>query len=249
MKKLLLSVWLFTTAVLVYCFWLIVSPITVFAQPTQSANMRSTNGTAYGATLLGNTRLGTGVLATNLIGYGGLTLNSGTAEFGLNLINSGDINASDVSALTLFSFGSVVGGGVFSGDGSGLTNLANVIQSHFTQNINYSGKMTFLSNVFLSQLSFATNAGAVNVLNLNCTDQAITTNNNVNFTGFNIPAEYGVTNSAWASVIITNNGVSPIMLTFPGCIGDTNVWVTNQAAFMAKKYPQYGTNVVFNSLK
>jgi len=63
--------------------------------------MRSTNGTAYGATLLGNTRLGTGVLATNLIGYGGLMLNSGTAEFGLNPINAG----------------------VFSGDGSGLSNL------------------------------------------------------------------------------------------------------------------------------
>lgn len=136
--------------------------------------------------------------------------------------------------------------GAFTGNGNGLTNLN--VASGDTLIVN--GKLTLNSNVFVSQLSFATNAGAVNVLTLNCTDQFISTNNNIAFTGFNIPAEYGVTNSAWASVIITNNSASAfITLTFAGCIGDTTHYVTNQSAFTVKKYPGAGTNVVANNLK
>jgi hypothetical protein len=134
---------------------------------------------------------------------------------------------------------------------AGATNLASSTTNFPAGTaVTFNGKVTLISNVFLSSLSFATNHAAVNVLNLNCTDQAVSTNNNIAYTGFNIPAEYGVTNSAWAAVIITNNGaLATITVTFAGCIGDTSVIVTNQAAFLVKKYPNMGTNVVFNSLK
>lgn len=119
-----------------------------------------------------------------------------------------------------------------------------------TSSVAFHGKVTLNSNVFLSQLSFATNHAAVGVLNLNCTDQAFATNNNVAYTGFNIPAEYGVTNSAWATVLVTNDSaLAFITITFNGCIGDTTIYVTNQSAFTVKKFPRFGTNVVANNLK
>ena len=164
--------------------------------------------------------------------------------------------------------------GVATGNGAGITNLSgsvsisnfiqevtftsntfNVYTSYFnttitTNNAFFNGKVNFTSNVFIQQLSFAATTSSPPVLTLNCTDQGMRTNNNVNFSGFNIPPEYGVTNSAWATVLVTNDSANPfIQLFFPGCIGDTNCFVTNQASFTVKKFPGMGTNVAFNSLK
>lgn len=122
--------------------------------------------------------------------------------------------------------------------------------AQFLSNITVSGKATFTNNLFISQLSFATNSGSTNVLVLNCTEQYIRASHDFSYSGFSIPAEYGNTNVAWASVLVTNDSANAfIKAYFPSCIGDTNNFITNQAAFTVKKYPLAGTNVAFNSLK
>lgn len=205
--------------------------------------VRSLNGSATNITLKGTTKF---------------AIPSGSDD--VIITQSGETLTFDSTSDPFASPFIITGNGLI-GNGSGLTNLSqsqaisNFTQNvtfqtnvTFLQNVTFSGKATLVSNVFLSQLSFGTNHAAVTTLRLGCNYQAVTTNNNVAYTGFDIPAEYGVTNIAWASVIHTNTSGSLKTLTFAGCIGDTTVYVTNQTAYTVVKYPGMGTNVVSRPL-
>lgn len=113
----------------------------------------------------------------------------------------------------------------------------------------FNGKVSFTSNVFVNSLNFSSNAASAGlVLNLNGGYQALVTNNNVLYSGFSFLTGTGNTNIAWTSTVVTNTSGSLKTIGFLGCIGDTNVFVTNQSWFTIVKYPGMGTNVVGRSL-
>lgn len=113
----------------------------------------------------------------------------------------------------------------------------------------FNGKVSFTSNVFVNSLNFSTNPVSLGTtLNLNGGYQDSSTNNNVLYTGFTFLTGTGSTNIAWTSVLITNTSGSLKTIGFLGCIGDTNIWITNQSAFTVLRYPGRGTNVVGRSL-
>jgi len=109
------------------------------------------------------------------------------------------------------------------------------------------GNGSGLTNLVSDNFVYSTNQANVTVLTLNNRYQDFTTNNNVAYTGFT-GWNTAETNVAWASVLVTNTSGSLKTITFAGCIGDTNVFVTNQSAFTVLRYPKRGTNVVGRSL-
>lgn len=141
----------------------------------------------------------------------------------------------------------IVASGVIAGNGAGLTNLTGA--SNFTQNITFNGKVTLTSNVFVNSLNFSTNLGGFTTLFLNGGYQDLATNNNVLFTGFSFLSGTGTSNIAWTTVFLTNTSAALKTIAFPaGCIGDTNIYVTNQSAFTVVMYPGRGTNIAAKPL-
>ncbi len=164
-------------------------------------------------------------------------------------------------------------GGVISGDGSGLTNLAvlttnntfinNVTNNNLTvtnnafinnvtvtNNAFFSGNARFTSNAYFLNLNFATNAGSTLTIAAGKTDQALATNNNISFTGYS-----GIdgTNSQPFTFVITNTAGSaaPKFYQFPAgtlmlSSPFTNgVYNTNQGVFSGWLRPGFGTNATW----
>ena len=164
----------------------------------------------------------------------------------------------------------LLGAPVFTGDGSGLTNLSTlttnsifinnvtnnnltVTNNAFINNITvtntaiFKGNASFTSNAYFLNLNFTTNLATTAAIAVGQTAQAVQTNNNIVFTGYS-----GVdgTNAQPFTLLVTNTAGSAAVkfIQFPtGTImlssPFTNVvYLTNQGVFSGWIYPGFGSN-------
>lgn len=215
---------------------------TPVAQTFSVQNASGANVSGADRKIVGSQSTGTGtggaiVFQTSPAGASSSTANPLVTA--LTIDSSGMVTTSNLTVN-----GSVVADG-FVGDGSALTNLT----VPAGQTMVFNGKVTLNSNVFLTSLSFATNAAATGAaLYLNGGYQAISTNNNVDFAGFSFLNGTGNTNIAWTSVLWKNTSGSLKTMTFAGINGDLTIYCTNMTSFTVLKYPEMDTNMVWRAL-
>lgn len=128
-----------------------------------------------------------------------------------------------------------------------VTNNAFINNLTVTNNATFNGKVTLNSNVYLLNLSFITNALSTTTINAGQVEQALSTNNNIAFTGY---SNVDGTNAQPFTLTITNTAgaAAPKFYQFPaGTLMlsppfTNGVYNTNQGVFSGWIRPGYGTN-------
>ena len=220
----------------------------------------------YVANLLLNTTNGALVVSGPVIASGVFTGNGG----GFTNLNFSGLTNWPAALSNLVNLVSNKLVGSFTGDGAGLTNLAvlttvnvfinnvtnnnlSVTNNAFINNITvtntaiFKGNAQFTSNAYFLNLNFLTNAASTLTIAAGNVEQAVSTNNNITFTGYS-----GVdgTNAQPFTLTITNTAGSAapkfyqfpagtLMLSAPYTNG---VYNTNQGVFSGWIRPGFGTN-------
>lgn len=131
------------------------------------------------------------------------------------------------------------------------TNFYNEI--YVTNNSYFQGKTTFNSNVFLTTVSYSTNAAASEgVIDLSKNYRAFSTNNNTSFTGL-AGIEAARTNIQTVNIFITNSSAAAKTITMAAAFQNMNasegntLYVTNVGHLLVFFYQGFGTNFYFKS--
>lgn len=183
---------------------------------------------------------------------GGSATNLGVWGAGLGypiVVNGGNgIRVNNSSGVQTLQIGPTI----FSGDGSGLTNL-NLNSGPTPAPVVYNGKFTFVSNVFFNVTSYSTNSAASETtIDMSKSYRAFATNNNTAFSAL-AGLETERTNVQTCNIFITNSSAAAKTITMAAAFQNMNasdgntLYVTNVGHLLVFFYPGFGTNFYFKS--
>lgn len=178
-------------------------------------------GTGSNATLLHATRIGTGNFSTNGVSVGSFYVWGGGAVSNLYFqpfLNGVLLWANGVPMISIQPGGIAIASnlvidGVYYGDGSGITNLSQIVSEVtflnnvlLQSNITVSGKATFNNNVFFLTTETMTNAAPTGYVDFGKDSFTLATNNNVSFAA---AQNWSTSNMNDTIINFTNNGATP----------------------------------------